>query len=256
MLFISALNQLSSKALQPKMTVSLISMSSQVTMTMIYWFLIYSSSQRRSQKQFFSVSNGDDSLSAMLLSALLKNHCVACDWWTAGGGLTPCDRRHPSAKCTVTSHHSPKQTSRWFSTCFINVADMIIVAATQRVGEWVSEWMSERLADVASFERFAGDLSQFGHEMFVLPLRNALVRYLQVNLWQQRHSSVMQKELNINSSRVTCQWPIPAVSPTPSSLDSACRPVCPSRNLPQTPALLVQTPQEGPEAPPFWVPLH
>lgn len=37
----------------------------------------------------------------------------------------------------------------------INVADTMILVAMQPV--------SERLTDVASFERFAGDLSQFGH---------------------------------------------------------------------------------------------
>lgn len=41
----------------------------------------------------------------------------------------------------------------------MNVADMIILGRSR----WASEPSGDRLADVSSFQRFAGDLSQFGH---------------------------------------------------------------------------------------------
>lgn len=54
---------------------------------------------------------------------------------------------------TVTSHHSPSIQMNF--NLLINVADTVFLVAMQRV--------SECLTDVASSERFAGDLSQFGH---------------------------------------------------------------------------------------------
>lgn len=54
---------------------------------------------------------------------------------------------------TVTSHHSPSIQMNF--DLLINVADTVFLVAMQRV--------SECLTDVASSERFAGDLSQFGH---------------------------------------------------------------------------------------------
>lgn len=108
---------------------------------------------QQSQKQFFSVSNVEYSLSAMLRCADLSTTVWRVTNELRKDAQSQVTEDIQAQSVTVTSHHWPSIQMNF--DLLINVADTVFHVAMQRV--------SECLTDVASSERFAGDLSQFGH---------------------------------------------------------------------------------------------
>lgn len=222
------------------------------------------SQAQQSQKEFFSVSN-EYSLSAMLRCADLSTTVWRVTNELRKDAQSQVTEDIQAQSVTVMSHHSPSIQMNF--DLLINVADTVFLVAMS-VSNWccllwafcrwsVPVWSldvglssAQHTHQISSGQPVATEtLSHHNAHTFFAITKNPEIKSLG---FAER---IKRMEMNY-LQQGKYQWSIPAVSPTPSSLDLVCRLVFPSHNLPQTPALLVKTPPEGPEAPPFWVPLH